>query len=399
MTRLTIAMLSLTVFGGTMAAADAPGKNQAAQGNNAFAFDLYAKLAPGQGNLFYSPLSISTALAMTASGARGETAADMAKVLHLPEDAVQAHDAMGALLRELTAADKPRPFQLHIANALWGQRGLNFLPAFLQLVRTRYGADLRETDFRDPVTACKVINAWVEAQTQRKIKDLLNPSAVDASTRLVLTNAIYFKSSWLHQFREQATKEEDFHVTPDQSARVRMMHQSENYRYGEHGGVQVLELPYAGGELAMYVLLPAKVDGLASLEATMTAESLGGLVTKLTPHQVDVAFPKFKVESEFSLKKTLSALGMARAFSNEADFSGMTGTPELQIADVVHKAYVNVDERGTEAAAATATIMRAMAALPREPVSFRADHPFLFVIRERHSGSILFQGRVLNPKS
>jgi serpin B len=390
-------LLLLTVCAASVLAEDKK-ESVAVEGNNAFAVDLYGKLSRKGGNIFYSPVSLSTALAMTAGGARGETAMQMAKVLHLPTDARQRDQAVGELLRQLKAQGKSDKFQLHIANALWGQQGFGFLPDFLQSSKKEFGAELREIDFHDATAAAKIINAWVEAQTQDKIKDLLQPGVIHPETKLILTNAIYFKSAWANPFAAALTKPQDFHVAPDQAVQAPMMHQKEFFRLAEEEGFQTLELPYAGRDATMLVFLPRTPNGLAKLEASLGQGSLNKTLSHLKRVNVDVFLPKFKVESEFRLRQILEGLGMPLAFSRNADFSGMSGSPELAISEVVHKAFVDVNEQGTEAAAATAVVMMRMSVAVGPEATFRADHPFLFMIRDARSGSILFQGRVTNPK-
>lgn len=367
-------------------------------GNNAFVYDLYGKLSRKEGNLFYSPVSLSTALAMTAAGARGETAEQMAKVLHLPDDLQLRSKVVGDLLRDLKAQGKSDKFQLHIANALWGQQGYPFLPSFLQSSKQEFGAEVREIDFHNESAAAKIINGWVEGQTHDKIKDLIKPGFIQRETKLILTNAIYFKSAWTNPFTAALTRPQPFHVTSDQEVTVPIMRQKELFRLAEEEGFQALELPYAGRDAVMLVLLPRKPDGLAKVEAALDPPNLEKTLSNLKRVNVDVYLPKFKVTGEFKLREVLEELGMPLAFSQRADFSGMSGTPELAISEVVHKAFVDVNEQGTEAAAATAVGMTRMSMPVGPEATFRADHPFVFMIRDARSGSILFQGRVTNPK-
>jgi serpin B len=373
------------------------------RGNTAFGLDLYARLRGGPGNAFLSPYSLSSALAMTAAGARGETARQMDQVLHFPFAADRVHTAFAALNAALRpAAEKKPPYELHVANALWGQRGYHFLPDYVATLRGPFAAAFEEVDFRGATEAARhTINTWVEQQTAGKIQDLIASGVLDASTRLVLTNAIYFKGSWEKPFRPANTKEDDFHAAPGRTVRVPLMHQTGRFGYAEDELVQVLELPYAGDDLAMVVILPRKQDGLAQVEAALSAEWLGGRMARLQFAEVAVALPRFKLTAEFELSRTLAALGMTLPFSDRADFSGMNGgTDPLQIAAVIHKAYVDVNEAGTEAAAATAIGIRVtMALTPKPPIPFRADHPFLFVIRDRRTESLLFLGCLTQPAS
>jgi serpin B len=401
MLRIAFPLLALLLFIAVVPTSAAPSKSDMAavvRGNNEFAFDLYAQLKQKDGNLFFSPQSISTALAMTYAGARGTTADEMAKTLHFTLKEDKLHPAFHALIEELNGAGKKRGYQLSVANALWGQKGYKFLPDFLQLTKKNYGAGLREVDFAgDTEGARKTINAWVEKETKDKIKDLLQPGILDSLTRLVLTNAIYFKGDWDRQFKKDLTRKEEFHVSADKKTEAMMMHDDGKFKYFDGGTFQALELPYKGKELSMVVLLPNKIDGLAEFEKTLTAAKVADWLPKLREQEVMVSLPKFKMTSEFSMKDTLAAMGIKQLFNpNGADLSGMDGTRNLFVSAVVHKGYVDVNEEGTEAAAATGVVVTLRAA-PAHPV-FRADHPFLFLIRDNRSGSVLFLGRVANPQ-
>jgi serpin B len=372
------------------------------KGNNEFAFDLYGQLSKQdlgkKGNLFFSPESISTALAMTYGGARGDTAEEMAKALHfgLPRDML--HPGFSALIKELNGEGKKRSYQLSIANALWGQKGEGFKDDYLKLTRDNYGAGLKEVDFAGNAEGVrKEINTWVEKQTQEKIKDLLKPGVIDSLTKLVLTNAIYFKGDWNSQFKKDQTREEVFNDGSDAKRKVPMMHQTAKFKYHDAGELQVLEMPYAGKELSMVVLLPKKVTGLADLEKSLTADKLAGWLGKVREQEVIVSLPKFKTTSEFGLKPALEALGMKKAFLMPgADFSGINGKDDLYITAVVHKAFVDVNEEGTEAAAATGVVIGVKSLPPPKP-EFRADHPFIFLIRDTRNDSVLFLGRFVEP--
>ena len=383
---------------------------QVAEGCNRFAFDLYAQLRGAEGNLFLSPYSISTALTMTYGGARGETADQMAQVLHLPASGEAVHGVYGALQKDLNAAGEgpgAPGFELVVANRLWGQKGFAFLPDFLALIERNYGAGLEQVDFaRETEEARKTINAWVEKQTRDKIKELLKPGVLDAMTRLVLTNAIYFKGKWAEEFDKKATRDEDFFLTPETKVAAPLMHRTADFGYFAGDNLQVLELPYQvargdshgrGDRLSMVVLLPKAKDGLAALETSLSAEKVAEWLGQLHRREVRVALPRFKTTAEFSLAEVLAAMGMKDAFdAGKADFSGMTGDRDLFISAVVHKAFVDTNEEGTEAAAATAVIAP-LAAMPESPPVFRADHPFLFLIRDTKTGAILFLGRILDP--
>jgi serpin B len=371
------------------------------QGNTAFACDLYAQLRQAEGNVVYSPYSISTALAMTYAGARGQTAEQMARVLHFTLPQERFHPAAGALVRDLAGQDKAkkRNYELHVANALWGQKDYGFREEFLKLTRTSYGAGLNEVDFINArEQARQTINTWVEKQTQDKIKELVKAEHLMQTTRLVLTNAIYFKAEWETKFFREATKPHPFQVTADKKVDVPTMRTQHRFAHHDGGTFQMLELPYVGKELSMLVLLPKKADGLAELEQALTAEQLAKWHGKLSVADVQVWLPKFKTASAFELKKVLTAMGMERPFQpTGADFSGMTSNKPLFISEVVHKTMVDVNEEGTEAAGATAAVMSFGGVPPQQPVTFRADHPFLFLVRDNRSGSVLFVGRVADP--
>jgi serpin B len=371
---------------------------QAVRGVNAFGMDLYAKLGRQRTNTFFSPASISSALGMTYAGARGSTADEMAAILHFPPGQQGLHTSLGALLHNLGGAGQKRGYQLSIANALWAQQGYSFLPDYLERTRLNYQAGLNEVDFASaPESARNTINAWVEKHTQEKIKDLLPRGAVDSESRLVLTNAIYFKGTWAAPFNKRPTGPAPFQISTEKNASVPLMHQTGTFGYLDGGTFQALELQYEGNELAMVVFLPKQVDGLAAFETQLSSDQLASWIGKLRGEEVQVSLPRFKMSCEFSLKDTLSALGMPMAFSPRADFSGMDVKKDLFLSEVFHKAYVDVNEEGTEAAAATGAVMARVRAV-RNTVTFRADHPFVFLIRERRSGAILFLGRLEDPQ-
>jgi len=406
MKSLTIAVLLLFIWGtgmtGWTAEEQTPpevvDKTPVVQGNTEFALALYTQLGSQKENLFFSPLSLSTALAMTYAGARGQTAAQMAAVLHFPTDQQHLHPAFAALSKDLRADSETKGYQLHVANALWGQKGYRFRKDFLLTTKTSYGAGLNEVDFQTAAEeARKTINAWVEQQTKDKIKDLIPPRAVDALTRLVLTNAIYFKGDWLRPFTKPLTKDEAFKVSTTKQVTVPMMHQTEHFAYFDGGKFQALELPYVGNQLSMVVFLPKEVDGLAEFEKSLTVQNLPQWLPQLQRHEVMVTLPKFKITADFMLKDVLSTMGMPLAFSDAADFSGMSEEKALTLSAVIHKAYVDVNEEGTEAAAATGAIVGLTSVGP-PPAVFRADHPFVFLIRDTSSGSILFLGRLAQPQ-
>jgi serpin B len=377
----------------------------AAASTERFGIALYEQLAAANGNLFFSPSSISSCLAMAYAGARGVTAEEMAKTLCFasgPGLHEGFRDLMALLLRPHRPG-KEAPI-LHIANALWCQDGFPLVDDYLQLMQHCYAAGLKRLDLAgQPEQARRTINAWVEQQTKDRIKDLLKPGAMQPDTRLVLTNAIYLKATWQFPFRAEATLTEDFFTAPDRPMPTRFMRQTNFFDYHETELAQIVALPYAGDELVMVVVLPRRKDGLPEVEKTFTRQPvwLSEQFKHLKPAKVNLVLPKFQSRSSFDLTGTLKAMGMNLAFAPlEADFTGMSTAEPLYIGLVVHQAFVAVDEKGTEAAAATATTTRAGSAAPRpeQIVTFRADHPFLYLIMERQTGAMLFLGRLSEPE-
>ena len=371
-------------------------------GNSEFAFDLYQALAAEDGNLFYSPYSISVALAMTYAGARGETEEQMADTLRFLLPQQDLHPAFNELDMELdrrgegAAGKDGGEFRLNIVNAIWGQQDYSFLPEFLDVLAENYGAGLRLLDYiNQPEESRIVINDWVSDETEGRIEDLIPEGAIDSLTRLVLTNAVYFNAAWMYPFDEDATRDGPFYLLDGGEIRVPMMTQTESLGYAEGDGYQALELPYDGGELSMVVLLPDS-GSFAEFEKSLDVGLVNGVIGDLVFQKVALTMPKFEFDSSFGLVDTLAGMGMPIAFSTAADFSGMTGNRELFIGDVVHKAFVSVDEAGTEAAAATAVIMELTAA-PQPPLEVTVDRPFIFFIRDIETGTVLFAGRVMDP--
>jgi serpin B len=367
------------------------------QGNSDFGLTLFQRLAQKPGNVFFSPYSISNAFGMCYAGARGNTAAEMKTTLrfNLAED--RLHPAFRKLIADLDGAGKKRPFQLTVANRLWGQKDYGFQPEFIKIGKDDYGAGLEEVDFMTASEdARQTINAWVEKQTGDKIKDLIPRGVLNSDSRLVLTNAIYFKAAWSTPFNPKMTKPGPF-FAGDKKVETPMMRQSQRTKFGDFGSFTMLQLPYEKYEQSMLILLPKKKD-LAVVEAELTAANVAAWVKKLSDHRVDVMLPKFKVTAMFRLDDILKEMGMKDAFArSKADFSGMASREKLFITAVLHKAFVDVNEAGTEAAAATAIAIGTTSAPP--PATFHADHPFLFLIRDHRTGSILFVGRVENPSA
>jgi len=382
------------------------GLGSVVKANNDFAFTFYSEIKDSSENVFFSPYSISTALAMTYEGARGQTASEMADVFGFPEDASVRRPAYARFYNMLNPANAP--YVLRTANALWAQQDYQFLPEYFDAIGDYYMGKVTNLDFVTKTEESRVtINTWVEGQTNDRIKDLIPVGVLDAYTRLVLTNAIYFKGKWAHEFNPEYTYDSTWWDMPQYSAvapkTAEMMHKSDiKFNYSEDDIMQVLELPYKGDELSMLVLLPKLENGgdpkaaLTAVESSLSSEKLSQLRGSLRSVKLPVTLPKFKFETKSMLADTLKKMGMPTAFVyQDADFSGMDGSRELYIGEVIHQAFVEVNEEGTEAAAATAVIMVAGSAMPMQ--EFTADHPFVFLIQERLTGAILFMGRVMDP--
>lgn len=375
-----------------------------AAGNNAFALDLYQALKGEGDNLIYSPYSISLALAMTYAGAAGDTAAQMAQTLHFDLPPERLHPAFNALDLQLMQQQKSdpkdaQPFQLSLANSLWPQQDDVFLPAFLDLLGRNYGAGLYPLDYRNqPEAARQQINQWVSQQTKEKIKDLIPQGQIAPDTRLVLTNAIYFKADWLQPFAKESTRDFPFQRLDGSQVNAPLMsfEHPQSLPYLAGPGFQAVELPYVGEQVAMLILVP-DAGNFEAFESNLNAATIADISRNLDARTVALALPKFQFTSQFSLKDALTALGMRDAFNDgAADFSGMTGQRDLVISAVLHKAFVAVDEKGTEAAAATAVVMKELA-LMLPDISLVVDRPFIFAILDKPSGALLFVGRVLDP--
>ena len=371
-----------------------------AKGNNEFAFDLYAKLINDEeivkksSNLFFSPYSISTALAMTWAGTRGETEKQFAETMHYPLPSAKQHGVLGKLEKQLNSGGKKGGYQLSVANALWGQEGEPFRKDFLELTNKYYGASIRELNFAsgEPAEISRqIINGWVEKKTKDKIKELIAKGLVDDAI-LVLTNAIYFKGDWQIQFDKKNTKERPFIISSEEKVQVETMHLKDEFKYWGDENLQVLELPYKGEDLSMMVLLPKDIDGLGELEKQLTVDNINTWTKNLRKQKVEILLPKFKITwGTFELAKILNKMGLPL----DGDYSGITNGGGLSISNILHKAFVAVDEKGTEAAAATAVIM-GRSAMPATP-KFKTNHPFIFMIRDNKTGSVLFMGRVMDP--
>jgi serpin B len=381
-------------------------------GNTAFGLDLYGQLAATPGNLFFSPYSISTCLAMLYAGARGNTEKQMAQALEFGTDQQQFASAYGELQRQLEAAQTQKSIELDLANALWTQEGYPFLPAFLETAEGQYQANVSQVDFIHEFDAVRdEINRWVAQETKDKIQNILPPGSLDALTRLVLANAIYFKGAWTMSFEETNTVTQPFYVSSTEQVDTPLMHQPVGgvydrvkYNYMETGDFQALELPYGSNQLAsMVILLPRQVDGYGQIEEQLSPAFLSSTLALMQEQNVEIFLPRFTLAPPLLyLNNTLAEMGMPDAFTpGVADFSGLDGTTWLYITFVLHKAWGEVNEAGTEAAAATVggggVPTGGGEAGPPPPPVFRADHPFIFFIRDTQSGSLLFLGRLADP--
>lgn len=391
----TLACL-LALAGGLLALEPIVAESQPiAQGANSFGFDLYGQLRTSPGNVFLSPINISSALGMTAVGAKGETLDEMLNTLHLPKGNGLAK-GFAALLAQLQA-DAKAPYELSLAAAIWGHEPLPIEQSFLDQVNKGFGGGLRRVNFKNKEAAVKMINAWVEQQTKNRIQNLLTPDNITPLTRMVLTSAIYFKGQWQYKFNKALTQNQPFWSTLEKPTTVPMMHQPVEARYFADPALQLVELPYKGDRMSMVVILPRAKGKLKELEATLSAGTVDAWLAKAKSMSGDVAMPRFEFTTRYQLPDQLQALGIKKAFGAGADFSGITTAEPLYISDVIHKAYIKVDEEGSEAAAATAVIMDRAPSPVMDRFAFRADHPFVFLIRDRQTGTVLFLGRYSEP--
>jgi len=376
--------------------------NNVVDANDQLAMDLYSRYKSEDGNMFFSPYSISSALAMTYEGARGKTAEEMQAVLHLPNDTEKIHSDFVSINNELNKADKT--YALSVANALWAQKDFPFDDKYFNVVGEYYGGKVTNLDFKTDTENSRVtINNWVESKTNYKIKDLIPKGVIYDTTRLVLTNAIYFKANWSKQFNVRDTTDGQFTLNSGASKTVKMMHETSVFNYGETSDLQILEMDYLGNDLSMLIILP-KDNNITKIENVLSNGNLDGWKSNMTDERVEVTLPKFKFENKYLMSNDLKEMGMQAAFDpTNADFTGMYNknlTPDenLYISEVIHQTYVEVAEYGTEAAAATAVVMMTSSAYePEEPKIFTADHPFVFIIQQKDTGNILFIGRVSDP--
>jgi serine protease inhibitor len=364
--------------------------------NNLFAIELYRQIRSEKENTFFSPYSISAALAMTYTGARGESEKQISKVMHFDPDQTRFHPAFKDLLAYIASLQRTDSMEILTANSMWAQKGYPFMDDYFKRVKDNYGAGLQILDFRtDSENARKTINKWVEDKTKNKIQELLVPGRLSDLTRLVLVNAIYFYGSWDKAFDVKSTKKLDFLLDDGNKVPTDFMFKEDKFKFGENEQCKVVEIPYAGKNLSMMVVLPNSPNTLSGLEKRLDKNSYDLWLNMLSECKIKLYLPKFKSTTEFELSDALKKMGMPHPFSMDADLSGMTGKKDLMIDKVIHKAFVEVNEKGTEAAAATAVVIREKSAMVMP--EFRADRPFIFIIKENRYNNILFMGRINNP--
>jgi serpin B len=377
-------------------AKSSPRQGSVVEGNTAFATDIYQRLTNQPGNLCFSPYGISSSLAMTYAGARGQTEQEIAKTMHFRLPQQDLHPTFRTLGASIQSAHHAG-IEVALANSLWCQQNQPLNDAFITLLQREYGAGPRLVDFKDTSASAEEINAWFRQKTKGRIKNLVDPSQTTGDTRLMLCNAVYFKGEWATRFDRRATSPTPFYVGPEQIVTVPMMRAESKFKIAHASNLDLLELPYAGHTFSMIVLLPADYNGLPGLEQQFTMDNLKAWLQKLKSAGVQkthILMPRLKITQSFNLSRTLTTMGMPSLFSEtDSDLSGMSRTNDLFVSDVVHEATIEVNEEGTEAAAATAVRVRTKS----QPPSFRADHPFLYLIIENRTGSMLFLGRVVDP--
>jgi serpin B len=379
-------------------AADQGEIRRVVDGNTAFAFNLYSQLKTNTGNVFFSPLSISTCLAMAYAGAHGATATQMAQALHFPTNAGTLHLSLGEIQRQLRNLQGQNGIELNIANGLWAQSSHSFLPAFLNVAKTCYDAEPRQVNFTTGADAAALeMSQWISAKTKGRIQSLVVPGSLSPLTRLVLANAMYFKGRWAHLFDKSGTAPAPFHISAGNDVDIPLMHHFDIVRYTESDVFQAVELPYTGGGLSMVLFLPRKPASLPQLEAWLSPQFLSRWLGQMSAKTVEIFLPGFQLEAGLNLNYELAKMGMLDAFQPKADFSGIDGDPDLFISAILHKAWVQVNEEGTEAATGTSSMLSQSSHAPPPSPVFRADHPFIFMIRETRSGCLLFLGRLSQP--
>ncbi len=372
-------------------------KTNIIESNNKFTFELFSMVADEQKNIFLSPFSVSAALAMTYEGARGKTRKEMSEVLHFPENAKEINESYKELISKTQKTKNPEYYLFNIANSVWAQKDFNFLHSYFETVKSYYDAQIEGVDFRtakDREIAVKKINDWTAKKTKNKIKNLLDNSSVDGDTKMVLVNAVYFLAQWDKKFNEKATQKDIFY-TLNGKTQKEFMYVNNRMKYAETDKFKMVEIPYKGKRASMIIVLPEKSYDFSLFEKEFGYDDFKNLYEKSEYKNIKLAVPKFKTEYKTDLAETLYSAGMKHAFTNRADFSGMTCKKELRIDKVIHQTFINIDESGTEAAAATAVIMKRITSVnPSGAIEFKADRPFLYFIKDNTTGSILFMGKL-----
>lgn len=394
---MVISAFGMTLFSGNPEIPKTTDPKTIAENNNIFMMKAYRLLTDKDDNIFISPYSITSALAMTYAGAANKTETEMGAALEFSGNNINFHENFGKATNSINEVQKKGDIQLSIANSLWLADGFKFTDEFLRINKTFYKAELTNLNFADSERSRKTINDWVAEKTKDKIKDLIPQGILDALTKLVLTNAVYFKAEWAEQFKKNSTEQSEF-FTSKGTVNADLMHLKHRYNYMENSELQFIEMPYKGGDASMFVLLPKNKDGLKAIEKKLTYQNITEYTALMQKKEVDVFFPKYKMSLSYELRELMGKLGMKAAFSKSADFSKMNGKTDLYISAIIHKTFIAVDEEGTEAAAATAVVMRMKSMPPQDDfATFRADHPFFYFIKEKTTGTILFAGRVIDP--
>jgi serpin B len=393
-------LMLILIFPAMAPAMDSPTNGKTlAQNNTVFAIDLYKKLCSKPGNIFISPYSASAALAMTCAGARGDTEKQMIETLRFSVEPKSIQPAFESLRSILDKLKGKGGVSLNVANSLWPQKGYDIYPEYKDLLKTYYAASIISLDYKSQLgEAIKRINEWVEERTQGRIKDIITPDAINPNTKMVLTNAIYFKGYWEQGFDPDLTEKSNFFISSDNSIETQMMKHTGMFKYADIESLQILEMPYAGNELSMIVALPKATYGIDQLEKELSSEKLSIWKAKMVSTKVLADFPKFEMSSSFDLSDELVSMGMIDAFnSRNANFNGIAvgNNDPLYLSSVIHKAFIEVNEQGTQASAATSIMAPDGISFNDAQIpTFRADHPFIFIIQENQTGSVLFIGRV-----
>ncbi len=394
MKKLSLIVISILIF----SSAKSQDFNKQVEKNNQFCFDLFNYVNVEDDNLFLSPFSVSAALAMTYEGAKGKTRKEMSKVMYFPDNNEKLNNDFQSIIEKTQSSKDSKKYTFNIANSLWAQKDFNFLHLYFETVKKHYDTPIEMVDFKGSDEREKTrlrINNWVEDKTNKKIKNLLNKSALDRDTKLVLVNAVYFLAEWQKAFNKKLTKSDVFYTLKDKTKKD-FMKLSSRMKYAYDDSTQILEIPYKNHKASMVIFLPNKVTQFKSLKTKLDNDYLSSILKKTEYKNIRLTLPKFKVEYKEDLAMVLKGAGMKRAFSNSADFSGMICKKDLKIDKVIHQTFINVDESGTEAAAATAVVMKRITGVgPNEKIDFKANKPFIFLIKDNSTGSILFVGQLV----